>query len=487
MIIITQKQKLITRRSLAVLGLLLLFATLTMLRADETSATILEQIDIAPVWSVHRAGPPELLTRDGQQYVAYYDEDRFVTIAQRELDSNQWKYHRFPVQMGWQTGGHAKLSLALDRAGYIHLSVYRRHLLKAPNPLPMALYYRSTAPHSIDEFEHRLMITPEEHPHYPSYYTVGDTLFFKYRDGGSGRGNSMMNRYDDARRAWVRPLETPLHDGQGERSAYGGRPVLGPDGRFHLLWVWRETPDHATNHSLSYTRTVGNDLNQWESAAGVPVTLPFTIENRELLVDGTPPVGGLSNVYFRLAWDSKQRAVVSYHKFDEEGVSQIYNARVVDGEWRIVQATEWDFVWGDAYKGRGAIGPHDYLRMNSVQPGENGELTQHVWNSDDKASLIVLDEETLSPIQVEDPPPDPEWRQELTRPESDFQVEPIPELRRTGGSMQVHLIPDKDGADVKGVDYYLRWENAGTNRDRAVPKPWPKPTMLRVYKISNAD
>jgi len=468
---------------------LLLGSTSGISAGDTPPAGILKQLDVAPVWSAHRTGEPELLTRDGRQYIAYYDHDRFLTLAQRELGSDTWKFHRFPVQMGWETGAHARLSIAMDRAGYIHLSCYRRNMLQAPKPPPAALYYRSTAPHSIEEFEHLYMISENEFPHYPTYYTVGETLFFAYRDGGSGRGDQLLNRYDEERRAWVRVFETPLLDGAGQRNAYvhGSGPRPGPDGRFHLLWVWRETPDHATNNSLSYARTVGNDLHQWESAAGVPVEPPFTIENRELLVDGSPPGGGLSNGLFRMNWDSKQRLVVSFHKFDKEGVSQIYNARFVDDTWHVVQATNWDFVWGEAYKGRGAIGIYDDLRMNSVQPGDTGELTQYVWNRDDGGSLIVLDEESLSPIRIEAPRPAPEWRRAITQPESDFQVKPIPDLRRSGGPMQVDLISDKDGADVEGARYYLRWEHAGTNRDRAVPKPWPEPSMLRVYKISSEE
>jgi hypothetical protein len=242
----------------------------------------------------------------------------------------------------------------------------------------------------------------------------------------------LWNRYDDERRAWVRVFETPLLDGGGQRNAYvhGSGPKPGPDGRFHLLWVWRETPDHATNNSLSYARTVGNDLNQWESAAGVPVEPPFTIENRELLVDGSPPGGGLSNVLHGMNWDSKLRVVVSFHKFDEEGKSQIYNARFLDDAWHVAQATNWDFVWGDAYKGRGALGINDHLRLSPVEAGGNGELTQYAWNRDDGGALIILDEESLSPIRVEDPPPAPEWRQAITKLESDFQVKPIPDLRR---------------------------------------------------------
>ncbi len=485
MIRIIQKQKLITRWGPAVLASLLLFSCLPVREAEDTSATIHQQIDVAPVWSVHRAGPPELLTRDGRQYVAYFDHDRFLTLAQRELDSDQWEYHRFPVQMGWQTGSHAKLSLALDRQGYIHITCYRRGLLQEPPTPPRPIYYRSEVPHSIDAFEQMYMISEDERTDYPTFITVDGTIYFLFRDGGSGRGDQHFYRYDDARRSWELVLDVPLIDGGGERSAYG-LPTPGPDGRWHLLWVWRETPDHATNHSLSYARTVGSDLTQWESAGGVQVTPPFTIDNTELLVDGTPPEGGLSNVLHRIGWDSQKRAVISYHRFDETGASQIYNARFEEDKWRIVPATSWDFVWGEPYYGTGALNVFGNVRMSGITPDGNGEITQMVWNREVEEAIVVLNEDSLEPLRQESPQ-SAEWRRKLTRPESDFQIEPIPDLRRTGGPMQVELISDSDGSDLDGVSYFLRWEHGGANRDRPVPEPWPEPTMLRVYKISNAD
>jgi hypothetical protein len=489
MIRITQRQKLITRRSLAVLGSLLLVGYLTLQRNDETSDTILEHIDIAPVWSVHQAGPPELLTRDGIQYVAYFDHDRFLTIARRELDSNHWKYHRFPVQMGWQTGSHAKLSLALDRQGYIHITCYRRGLLQEPPTPPRPIYYRSATPHSIDEFEQLYMVSEDERTDYPTFINIDGTIYFSFRDGGSGQGDQQFYRYDDYQRRWEQVLDTPLTDGQGERSAYiygGGMPTPGPDGRFHLLWVWRETPDHATNHSLSYARTVGSDLTQWESAGGVPVTPPFTIDNTELLVDGTPPGGGLSNPLNRIGWDSRQRAVISYHRFDKKGVSQIYNARFDGDKWMVVPVTRWDFVWGESYYGTGALNIAGTVRLSGITPTGNGELTQMVWNRNVEEAIVVLNEDSLEPVRLEKPQP-VEWRRKLTRPESDFQIIPIPDLRRSGGSMHVEIISDSDGSDLDGVSWFLRWEHGGANRDRPVPEPWPEPTMLRVYKIRNTD
>ena len=481
------KQSIAATIFLNVFATLFLTGCMTESQDEETSATIVDQIDVAPVWSVHRTGPPQLLTRDGRQYVAYYDEDRFLTLAQRELGSRHWKNYRFPVQMGWQTGSHARLSIALDRQGYIHLTCYRRGLLQEPPMPPRPIYYRSLAPHSIDEFERLYMVSEAERTDYPTFITVNDTIYFSFRDGGSGQGDQHFYRYDEQQRRWERLFDTPLLDGRGEMNAYvygGGFPVFGPDGRWHLLWMWRDTPDHATNHSLSYARTVGKDLTQWETAGGNPVEPPFTIENTELLVDDAPPGGGLSNPLKALSWDSMQQVVVSYHRFDESGYSQVYNARFEGGRWMAIPSTDWDFVWGETYTGRGALNIAGTIRLSPIRPAGNGKLKQHVWNREVEATIVVLDEESLQPIGKE-VPRTAQWRKSLTRPESGFRIEPIPDLRRTGGPMQVELIPDSGGSDVAETSYYLRWEHGGANRDRPVPEPWPAPTMLRVYKVSH--
>ncbi len=473
------------------IGLLsmVLFSVLTVRATDNSSSGILKQLDIAPVWSVHQVGPPHLLTQDGRQYVLYYDHDRFMTIASRSLGEDAWQYFRFPVQMNWQTGGHAKTSLAIDRDGYLHVACYRRRMQIEPAIPPHAIYYRSSTPHSIAEFERVPMVPEGVNPHYPTFYKNNEDLFFSFRRGGSGRGDQLLNRYDSERRVWVQALDTPLLDGAGERNAYVQAPhgpVPGPDGRWHLVWVWRETPCHSTNHSISYARTVGTDLNQWESAAGAPVSPPFTVGNRELLVDDTPVGGGMSNVLQGFSFDSQDRVVVSYHRFDDDGASQIYNARFEDGQWRIVPATNWDYVWGDDYSGSGALNISSHVRMSTVTPIGDGELTQQVFNRDDGSATLVLDEESLAFLRYTTPPPTPEWKEAILRPESDFQITPIPRLRRAGGPMQVNLISDSGEADLPGVSYLLRWEHGGQNRDRPVPKPWPEPTMLRLYKIQDA-
>jgi len=59
-------------------------------------------------------------------------------------------------------------------------------------------------------------------------------------------------------------------------NAYCSRPALGPDGRFHMTWVWRDTPDCATNHDLSYARSA--DLVHWETGGGEPLKLPLGLQ-----------------------------------------------------------------------------------------------------------------------------------------------------------------------------------------------------------------
>ena len=92
---------------------------------------------------------------------------------------------------------------------------------------------------------------------------------------------------------WRRFFDGPLLDGEGERSAYSSGPHRGPDGRFHLLWMWRETPDAMTNHTLSYARS--RDLIHWETSSGKPLARPITLANAEV-IDPAKPGEGLINM-----------------------------------------------------------------------------------------------------------------------------------------------------------------------------------------------
>ena len=56
-----------------------------------TAEANVEVLDVAPVWAGHPVGFC-LLTQAPHQFVAYYDADRHMTVAQRTLDSTEWTY-----------------------------------------------------------------------------------------------------------------------------------------------------------------------------------------------------------------------------------------------------------------------------------------------------------------------------------------------------------------------------------------------------------
>ena len=258
-----------------------------------------------------------LLTHEGRQYVAYYNADHQMTVAARDLDSKVWQKVVLPSKIGWDS--HNYVTMAVDEHGNIHLSG-NMHCVQL-------VYFRTTKAGDISSFRQLKMTgVDEKRCTYPRFLTGADgELLFTYRSGGSGNGSNIYNKYDTGTQRWSRFLDTPLFDGEGERNAYPHGPVQGPDGHFHVVWVWRDTPDCATNNNLSYARS--RDLKHWETAAGEPVKLPLTLGQKELCVDPIPSHGGIINGCERLVFDRKNRPMISYHKADEAGHMQIYVTR----------------------------------------------------------------------------------------------------------------------------------------------------------------
>jgi hypothetical protein len=435
-----------------VLGL----ASLTRAAAPAAPAAL----DVAPVWSAHPVGFA-LLTAGDRQLVGFYDADRRLTLAVRSLDERTWTFVPLPRTTGWDS--HNSIAMAVDRDGFVHLAA-DMHC----SPL---VYFRSR--HPLDEaftgesFEplHRMTGDREIHVTYPVFMHDGNgDLVFMYRHGSSGDGDQILDRYDATARAWRRLLDEPLTSGRrGEETmnAYFEGPVRGPDGFFHLAWVWRDTPDCDTCHDVCYARS--RDLVHWERSDGTPLDLPITADTCEV-VDPVPPGQGLINGLVRIGFDSRNRPVLSYHAYDEAGRSQIRSARLEDGLWRIRQTSQWSHRW--EFGGGGTI---DFdVGIGPVEVTDDGTLVQRsrsaagsgTWRLD-PASLVATGTAEGS------------WH----RP---------PALRRVESAwpgMEVRWQNDS-GGDTAGRDrFLLRWETLGPNRDRPRPEPLPPPSMLRVIDV----
>ncbi|HYP15935.1 MAG TPA: glycoside hydrolase family 88 protein, partial [Opitutus sp.] len=105
----------------------------------------------------------------------------------------------------------------------------------------------------------------------------GDLLSL-HRDGASGNGSLVLNRYETPTAKWS-AVHPNLIDGEGKRSPYWSMTV-DSRGALHLAWTWRDSPDVATNHDLAYARSADGGLT-WTSAAGAPLKLPLTAANAD--------------------------------------------------------------------------------------------------------------------------------------------------------------------------------------------------------------
>lgn len=205
------------------------------------------------------------------QYVGYYDADRYLVLGKRKLGAAQWTVRRTQYQ-GNAADAHNAISLMLDGAGYLHVSWdHHNNALR---------YARSVQPGSLELGARLPMVGRDEDTvSYPEFYRLPDgRLLFFYRLGGSGRGDLVINRYDPASAAWTR-LHTNLISGEGRRNAYW-QAFLDHRGTLHLSWVWRESPDVASNHDLGYARSRDGGAT-WETSTGKPYPLPIDAASAE--------------------------------------------------------------------------------------------------------------------------------------------------------------------------------------------------------------
>lgn len=418
---------------------------------------VVESLDIAPVWSAH---PVDfcLITHEPHQFVAFYDDKRQLTVAQRKLKEKTWTFTKLPITTAWDS--HNYITMTIDDDGYLHLS-------GDMHCVPLN-YFRSEKPHDASSLARVSSMTghQEERTTYPKFLRgPGGKLIFMYRDGSSGDGNQIINQYDLKNKSWKRMLEHPLTDGEGQRNAYFSGPVLGPDDYFHLSWVWRETPDASTNHDLSYARS--KNLIDWETAGGKPLRLPIRLGDGAV-VDPIPVKGGIINGNHRIGFDTAKRVILSYHKNDAQGHTQPWNARWEDGAWKFSQITDWPWTW--EFSGGGTLGFG--IHVGSVNAETDGTLTQSYRHEKFGGGSWQLDPKSLKAIGKVRKPANPA---SLGRLEGNF-----PGLRvRTKG--------DDGMSPEPSTRYLLRWETLEANRDQPRPEPWPSPSMLRVYQIKTTQ
>ena len=422
-----------------------------------------KSIAIDNVWSGHRI-KPYLLTRGQNQFVAYFDSNRQMTIAHRVL-GKVWRYYKVDSWLGWDS--HNYVTMELDSQGYLHV-MGNMHA----DPIE---YFRTSEPYNVRSLTRvSLMVDEklEQRMTYPLFMINNKAeLLVKYRDGGSGNGNEIYNIYDVKTQTWSRLHENQFLDGQGEMSGYFEGPTKGPDGYFHLIWVWRNTPSADTNHSLSYARSA--DLVTWEDSSGKSLPLPLTLKHTEV-VDPVPPGGGMINGNVKLGFDDKKRPVISYHKYDKQGNTQMFVVRRENSGWHSKQISDWkNFRWD--FTGHGSLGRFQ-VAPYAPEILDNNKLGVVV-RQKEEVMRFVLDANTLKTTNVEKIalyPPE-------ILPKTVAANKHI--VLSDDQHLEHHVFEGVGDLSNEGKKYYLSWQSQPGNRDRAHGKI-TLPSVLLLHEIT---
>ena len=449
---------------------------------DETSKNeiVVEKIKIDSVWSGHRV-KFSLFTHRNRQYIAYYNSNRNMVVGQRDLTSNKFDLHVMPspprdkklkerrerfsaTEIGWDS--HNSITMAVDKKGYIHLSGNMH--------VDSLTYFRTKKPEDITTLtQYFPMVGPKElKATYPKFmYNKDQDLVFHYRDGGSGNGNEIYNIYSTENKSWTRMLDVPLTDGQGLMNAYQSQPTLGPDGWYHLYWVWRDTPDCSTNHDLSYMKS--NDLKNWYDAFNNRINLPATINKRSLIVDPTPPRGGLMNAPpAQICFDDSSSPNLLYRKYDVNGNLQLFIAQIKNGKWKSKVITDWDYRWD--FSGYGSIVKE--VILNGFTAREDGMFEVSYWHIKYGYGTILLNNE-LNPIGKVIKPNQLFKSYYVTHKNGESKLE------GNFPGLGIRTSQDDGKNDDNNIRYVLKWETLDSNRDRPRERPWPSPSNLYLYKL----
>ena len=214
-----------------------------------------------------------LASHDGIQYAAYYDDSAHVVLAKRRIGSPSWTLSRTPYTND-VSDAHNAIAIAVDGSGVLHVAWAEHN---------KALHYaRAVRAGSLvlGPPEHMTGLR-EERVTYPQFYSLrsGDLLFV-YRDGQSGNGDVLLDRYDVRRRAW-RVVQHPLIAGEGKRNAYVNQLAIDARGGWHLSWVWRDSPDVASNHDVLYAHST-DEGRSWRRSSGAAYALPITAATAEV-------------------------------------------------------------------------------------------------------------------------------------------------------------------------------------------------------------
>ena len=265
-----------------------------------------------------------LCTYQNTQYISFYNKDAVVVLGKRKLGTKKWNLVTTNFK-GNAADAHNSISIITDGNGYLHLA-WNHHNSQLH-------YSKSIEPGSLQMTEEFAMTAiSENNVTYPEFYLLPNgNLLFLYRDGASGQGNLVINRYDTKENKWQQ-LHKNLIDDEGQRNAYW-QACIDKKGTMHLSWVWRSSADVASNYDLCYAKSTDGGLT-WKNSANKKYSLPISAATAEY-VCRIPQKSELINQTSMFADENGNPFIASYWKDKDDFIPQYHIAYNMKRKWQI--------------------------------------------------------------------------------------------------------------------------------------------------------
>ena len=279
----------------------------------------------------------KIVSYDDFQYTVFWGADRTLSVARRGLKDNAVQVIRLEAYRlaeglaeSQQRNGHRNTVIGLSPGdGRLHLAWDHHNNDLNYTRSRAGLVTEPPEQMGLEDFEPRQPIlegTPQRVT-YPRFFNDHEErLYFFYRSGGSGSGNSVLFEYDHESSLWrmisdcLLSLEGayPVWSNSTSRNAYLHDLLFDASGRLHLTWVYREeSRSWATNHDLHYAYS-DDQGRTWNNNQGLPIADTgkgerITIDSPGVVVYEIPVYSWLMNQGAMTLDSRNQPHVATYH------------------------------------------------------------------------------------------------------------------------------------------------------------------------------
>lgn len=266
------------------------------------------------------------------QYTIFWSSDQTLTLARRNLKTHVVQTLRFS---GYHLSinprdGHRNTVLGISpHDGRLHLSWdhhnndlrYTKSLAGFLTEPPAEISWRDFEPAQplTDDAPQRVT--------YPRFFNdAKDNLFFIYRTGSSGSGDSVLSKYNAREANWAITARCLFSkegtyapwDNSTSRNAYLHDVLFDQNDRLHITWVYREAGrSWASNHDLHYAYS-DDEGHTWCNNSGDQIADtangdPITLDDPGIVVQNIPVYSWLMNQAGMTIDANNQPHVATFH------------------------------------------------------------------------------------------------------------------------------------------------------------------------------